>query len=115
MAATPQGFCILRVEPDVLPSGVGDNAGHVTLDHNFQLNPIYSPAHIQALNGLAPPYFTDLLETYFPQPQLRSSSKSMLVVPKTITLTSGRQGFGRVSPVLWNGCPEMLKNAQTVF
>ena len=67
----------------------------------------------KALNGLAPPYLTDL-EPYVRQWQLRSFAKSMLVVPKTNEQTYGRQGFGRVAPVLWNGCLETLKNAQTV-
>ena len=65
-------------------------------------------------NGLAPQYLADLLKTYVPQRQLRSSVKSMLVVPKTNTKTYGRRGFGRVAPGLWNGCPETLKNAQSV-
>ena len=30
---TREGSCILRAEPDVFPSGVGDDAGHATLDH----------------------------------------------------------------------------------
>ena len=68
----------------------------------------------KALNGLAPQYVTDLLKTYVPQRQLRSSAKSMQVVPKTNTKTYGRRGFGRVAPGLWNGCPETLKNVQSV-
>ena len=68
----------------------------------------------KALNGLAPQYLADLLKTYVPQRQLRSSAKSMLVVPKTNTKTYGTRGFGRVAPSLWNGWPETLKNAQSV-
>ena len=33
MVVTREGSCILRAEPDVFPSGVGDDAGHATLDH----------------------------------------------------------------------------------
>ena len=33
MVVTREGSCILHAEPDVFPSGVGDDAGHVTLDH----------------------------------------------------------------------------------
>ena len=67
----------------------------------------------KAINGLASQYLADLLKTYVPQQQLRSSVKSMLVVPKTNTKTYGRRGFGRVAPGLWNGCSETLKNAQS--
>ena len=33
MVVTCEGSCILRAEPDVFPSGVGDDEDHVTLDH----------------------------------------------------------------------------------
>ena len=68
----------------------------------------------KALNGLAPQYLADLLKIYVPQRQIRSSAKSMVVVPKTNTKTYGRRDFCRVAPGLWNGCPETLKNAQSV-
>ena len=53
----------------------------------------------KALNDLAPQYLADLLKTYVLQRQMRSSAKSMLVVPKTNTKTYDRRGFGRVAHV----------------
>ena len=56
----------------------------------------------KALNGMAPKYIADLLQPYTPTRQLRSSSKNLLVTPKSNLKFYGDRSFQVAAPRLWN-------------
>ena len=56
----------------------------------------------KALNGMAPRYIADLLQPYTPTRQLRSSSKNLLVTPKSNLKFYGDRSFQVAAPRLWN-------------
>ena len=56
----------------------------------------------KALNGQAPNYLTELLESYVPTRNLRSSSKNLLKVPHVKLIGYGHRCFSFVAPSLWN-------------
>jgi len=68
----------------------------------------------KALHGLAPQYISDLLQEYKPMRTLRSSSQSLLMVPKSRTVTYGSRSFRVAAPKLWNQLTEELKSAPTL-
>ena len=59
----------------------------------------------KALNGMAPNYIADLLQPYTPTRQLRSSSKNLLVTPKSNLKFYGDRSFQVAAPRLWSGTP----------
>ena len=59
----------------------------------------------KALNGIAPKYIADLLQPYTPTRQLRSSSKNLLVTPKSNLKFYGDTSFQVAAPRLWSGTP----------
>ena len=59
----------------------------------------------KCLNNLAPSYLSDLIIQYKPTRRLRSSSKNLLVIPRTNTIRYGEGAFCAVAPRLWNGLP----------
>ena len=63
----------------------------------------------KALNNLCPSYVSDLLETYKPTRSLRSSSKNLLVVPRSQLKSYGDRAFSVCAPKLWNDIPEIIK------
>lgn len=68
----------------------------------------------RCLNGTAPQYLDDLITRYSPARSLRSSSQSLLVVPKTRLKTVGQRAFIFASPHEWNKLPQDIKSAETV-
>ena len=64
-------------------------------------------------NKTAPFYLQELLTSYVPARQLRSSSKNQLVIPKTNSVLSQR-AFSIHAPVLWNSLPEYCKESDTI-
>ena len=64
------------------------------------------------IHGLAPAYLTDLISIHQPSRCLRSSSRHLLVVPKSRTKMYGDRAFSVVAPKLWNKLPESLQNEQ---
>ena len=68
----------------------------------------------KALNGHAPPYLTDLIQINIPRRQLRSSTKSKLVIPKMHTKTYGDRCFSGAAPALWNDIPDSIKQASSI-
>lgn len=68
----------------------------------------------KALNNLAPSYICDLLTSYTPSRQLRSSSKHLLVSPSYNLKTYGARSFSVAAPSLWNALPSEIRNAQSV-
>ena len=68
----------------------------------------------KALNNLAPSYICDLLTSYTPSRQLRSSFKHLLVSPSYNLKTYGARSFSVAAPSLWNTLPSEIRNAQSV-
>ena len=65
------------------------------------------------LHKMAPTYMQELLQSYIPQRSLRSSSKSLLCVPKT-RVSYGNRAFSVAAPVLWNALPLSLKSIDSL-
>ena len=68
----------------------------------------------KGLNGQAPAYIFDLLTPYEPDGRLRSSSRALLTVPKSRSVTKGDQAFAVRAPRLWNSLP-LLNLLKTHF
>lgn len=69
----------------------------------------------KALHGQAPLYISDMLKPYIPSLSgLRSSSSSLLVVPKSKLLSCGDRAFAVCAPRLWNALPLDLKRCSDV-
>ena len=68
----------------------------------------------KVLNGLAPAYMSDVVQKYQPTPSLRSTEKSLLVVPVLRTATYGERCFSRHAAILWNDLPENIKQLNTL-
>jgi hypothetical protein len=68
----------------------------------------------KALHGLAPHYLAELLQEYHPQRTLRSSSQSLLLVPKTKLTGYGQRAFSYAAPTLWNALPTPLREIDTL-
>ena len=65
-------------------------------------------------NGLAPSYLCDLLTPYKQSRTLRSSSKSLLVIPESRLKTYGDRSFAYVAPSLWNKLPMDIRDAPSL-
>ena len=63
------------------------------------------------LHGLAPPYIKDLLQSYLPARDLRSSKKNLLVVPAFNINSYGRRAFSVAVPLLWNSLLQQIRDA----
>ncbi len=68
----------------------------------------------KALAGTAPMYICELVEQQRPTRTLRSSSRSLLSVPQTRTVTYGERSFRSAAAALWNQLPEHIKQAKTL-
>ena len=62
---------------------------------------------------MAPDYITDLLTPYEPECGLRSSSRGLLVIPRSRLKTRGDRAFG-VRKRLWNDLPKEIRQASSV-
>ena len=56
----------------------------------------------KALNNLCPSFISDLLDIYRPTRTLRSSSKNLLVIPRSKLKSYGGRAFSVSAPKLWN-------------
>ena len=68
----------------------------------------------KVLNGLAPAYMSDIVQKHQPTRSLRSTEKSLLVVPVPRTATYGERCFSRHEAILWNDLPEDIKQLNTL-
>ena len=68
----------------------------------------------KVLNGLAPTYMSDIVQKHQPTRSLRSTEKSLLVVPVPRTATYGERCFSLHAAVLWNDLPENNKQLNTL-
>ena len=56
----------------------------------------------KALNGLAPEYLSNMVESYAPDRVLRSASQNLLVVPRGKHCQYGMRTFAMAAATLWN-------------
>ena len=68
----------------------------------------------KALNNLAPSYICDLLISYTPSRQLRSSSRHLFVSPSYNLKIYGARSFSVAAPTLWNALPCEIRNVPSV-
>ena len=70
----------------------------------------------KSLNGLAPPYISDMISFYDPTRCLRSSSKRLLTTPR-INTDAAHGGSSYCAPILWNiySLPLELRSLQSMF
>lgn len=93
-------------------------SSHITpLLHDLHWLPVASRIHFKillltfkTLNGLAPPYLSDLLYPYSPACSLRSSELGLLSTPRFWLSTVGGRSFSVNAPKLWNSLPLTLHN-----
>ena len=65
--------------------------------------------------GLSPTYLSDLLYEYVPSRTLRSSSQSLLQLPRRIPSKSyGQRSLSYAAPSLWNNLPQQVRTANNV-
>ena len=68
----------------------------------------------KCLNGLAPPYLSELLSRYVPARSLRSADKDLLTVPSISAKalkTFGSTSFTLAGPRLWNDLPREIRGS----
>ncbi len=63
----------------------------------------------KALNGLAPPYLSDLLTPQVRNRTLRSSNQGLLEVPRSNYKHWGDRAFSVAAPKLWNKLPPEMR------
>ena len=68
----------------------------------------------KALNDKAPSYIRDMLVLRQNQRQLRSSSQTLLSMPKSRLRTAGDRTFSYQAALLWNALPESLRTLTAV-
>ena len=68
----------------------------------------------KALHGTAPEFISDLIQEYVPGRALRSSSQSLLVVPKSSMKTYGERSYAVAAAKLWNSLPDKICQAPTL-
>lgn len=59
----------------------------------------------KVLNGLAPPYLSELLNIHTPVRALRSSNQMVLDVPRSTIKNRGDQAFSVAAPNVWKSLP----------
>ena len=67
----------------------------------------------KCLNELAPPYLSELLEQYVPSRNLRSSTKNLLICPRTKTVFEDR-AFSIAAPNIWNNLSTRTRNSESL-
>ena len=68
----------------------------------------------KALNGLAPPYISELLNPHSAPRALRSQNQSLLTIPRARLKTRGDRAFSVAAPKLWNALPSHIKSSPTI-
>ena len=68
----------------------------------------------KCLNGLAPAYLTDLLNTYVPHRLLRSVDQQLLVVPRSRLALRADRAFSVAAPKRWNSLPLQIRLATSL-
>ena len=69
-----------------------------------------------AINFSGPQYLADLLKTYAPSRQLRSSAESCtLCIPSAHTKSYGQCAFSHSAPTLWNNLSKATRNSDSAL
>ena len=68
----------------------------------------------KTLNGLAPAYMSDLINTYTPGRPLRSQDAGLLTVTNYNKVTVGGRAFTHRAPHLWNALPQAVRDADSL-
>ena len=68
----------------------------------------------KSLNGLAPPYLSELLHPYAPTRSLRSADQLLLEEPRSRLKYRGDRAFSVAGPKLWNDLPLYIRQASSV-
>ena len=68
----------------------------------------------KALNGLAPPYLSELLKPYTPSRSLRSADQRFLATPRTRLKHRGERAFAVAAPKLWNTLPLHIRQTTSL-
>uniref|UniRef100_A0A8C6Q3C2 Reverse transcriptase domain-containing protein n=1 Tax=Nothobranchius furzeri TaxID=105023 RepID=A0A8C6Q3C2_NOTFU len=68
----------------------------------------------KALNGLAPPYISELLTPYVPGRTLRSGDLHLLKIPRQRCKTRGERAFSVCAPKLWNDLPLHIRLSSSI-
>ena len=68
----------------------------------------------KSLNGLVPPYISELLHSYNPARCLRSADQLLLEVPRAKRKLRGDRAFSAVGPKLWNDLPLHIRQAPSL-
>ncbi len=68
----------------------------------------------KSLNGLAPPYLSELLHPYAPARCLRSADQLLLEVPRSKRTLRGDRAFSVAAPKMWNDLPLHIRQASSL-
>ena len=68
----------------------------------------------KCLKGEGPEYLCNMLRPVRAMRSLRSSSKNVLMVPRTKLVTCGERAFSVIAPVLWNELPIGVKSIENL-
>ena len=68
----------------------------------------------RTIHGSAPEYLSDLINPYKPQRCLRSSSRSLLTVPKMRLKSYGERAFVYAAAKEWNELPDEVKSCDSL-
>ena len=65
----------------------------------------------KTLHGLSPTHIKDLLQSYLPAEDLRTSKQNLLAVCAFNINSYGRRAFSVSTPLLWNILPQHIRDA----
>ena len=68
----------------------------------------------KCLNGLAPPYLSELIEIYVPSRNLRSANLFLLKTKVTKYKTLGERSFSYTAPTVWNTLPLEIRKEKSI-
>ena len=68
----------------------------------------------KSLNGLAPPYLSELLHPYAATRSLRSANQLLLEIPRTRRKLRGDRTFSVAAPTVWNKLPLHIRQAPSL-
>ena len=69
----------------------------------------------KAIHRLDPTYLSNLVLPYTPTRTLRSQDTGLLIVPRISKHTAGSRAFSNRAPILWNGLPIDVRDADSAF
>ena len=64
----------------------------------------------RCIQGSAPVYLQEIIQTYKPRRNLRSNSQNLLNQMRVRTKLFGDRAFAKAAPELWNSLPQSLRD-----